>query len=104
VYPWSYKPYENRYADVGETLRSAMTQNPFLHVFVARGYYDLATPFFAADYTFEHLGLDPSLRGHLTGAYYESGHMVYAHMPSLAKLKQDTAQFIRASSGITSGK
>jgi carboxypeptidase C (cathepsin A) len=104
VYPWSYKPYENRYADVGETLRSAMTQNPFLHVFVAKGYYDLATPFFAAEYTFDHLGLDPSLRGHLTGAYYESGHMVYAHMPSLAKLKQDTAQFIRASSGTTPGK
>jgi carboxypeptidase C (cathepsin A) len=99
VYPWSFKPYENRYVDVGETLRSAMTQNPFLHVFVAKGYYDLATPFFAADYTFEHLGLDPSLRDHLSGAYYESGHMVYAHLPSLAKLKQDTAQFIRASSG-----
>jgi carboxypeptidase C (cathepsin A) len=44
------------------------------------------------------------LRGHLTGAYYESGHMVYAHMPSLAKLKQDTAEFIRASSGTTPGK
>jgi carboxypeptidase C (cathepsin A) len=104
VYPWSYKPYENRYVDVGETLRSAMTQNPYLRVFVAKGYYDLATPFFAADYTFEHLGLDPSLRGHLSGAYYESGHMVYAHMPSLAKLKQDTAQFIRASAGASSGK
>ena len=99
VNPWSYKKFENRYVDVGETLRSAMTQNPFLRVFVARGYYDLATPFFAADYTFDHLGLDPSLRNHLTGAYYESGHMVYAHLPSLAKLKQDTAQFIRASSG-----
>jgi carboxypeptidase C (cathepsin A) len=104
VYPWSYKPYENRYVDVGETLRSAMTQNPFLHVFVAKGYYDLATPFFAADYTFDHLGLDPTLRNHLSGAYYESGHMVYAHMPSLAKLKQDTAQFIRAGSGTSSGK
>lgn len=99
VAPWSYKPYENRYVDVGETLRSAMTQNPFLRVFVAKGYYDLATPFFAADYTLDHLGLDPSLRTHITGAYYESGHMVYAHLPSLAKLKQDTAQFIRTSSG-----
>lgn len=99
VAPWSFKPYENRYVDVGETLRSAMTQNPFLHVFVAKGYYDLATPFFAADYTIDHLGLDPSLRSHISGAYYESGHMVYAHVPSLAKLKQDTAQFIRASSG-----
>jgi len=104
VAPWSYKPFENRYVDVGETLRSAMTQNPFLRVFVAKGYYDLATPFFAADYTIDHLGLDPSLQNHITGAYYESGHMVYAHLPSLAKLKQDTAQFIRASSGTTSGK
>ena len=99
VAPWSFKPYENRYVDVGETLRSAMTQNPFLRVFVAKGYYDLATPFFAANYTIDHLGLDPSLRSHISGAYYESGHMVYAHLPSLAKLKQDTAQFIRASSG-----
>jgi carboxypeptidase C (cathepsin A) len=99
VYPWSYRKFENRYVDVGETLRSAMTQNPFLHVFVAKGYYDLATPFLAAEYTFDHLGLDPSLRNHLTQSFYESGHMVYAHMPSLAKLKQDTAQFIRASSG-----
>ena len=104
VAPWSYKPYENRYVDVGETLRTAMTQNPFLRVFVAKGYYDLATPFFAADYTFDHLGLDPSLRGHITGGYFESGHMVYAHLPSLAKLKQDTAQFIRANSGTNAGK
>src|SRR5271155_5633714 len=99
VYPWSYKPYENRYVDVGETLRRAMTENPFLHVFVAKGYYDLATPFFAADYTFDHLGLDPSLRSHLSGDYYETGHMTYVQLASLAKLKQDTAQFIRASSG-----
>jgi carboxypeptidase C (cathepsin A) len=97
VRPWNYSPYENRYVNVAETLRGAMTQNPFLHVFVAKGYYDLATPFFAADYTFDHLGIDPSLRSHLSGAYYESGHMMYAHLPSLAKLKQDIAQFMRSS-------
>jgi carboxypeptidase C (cathepsin A) len=97
VRPWNYAPYENRYVNVAETLRSAMTQNPFLHVFVAKGYYDLATPFFAADYTFEHLGLDPALRGHLTGAYYEAGHMMYVHSASLTKLKADIAQFIKSS-------
>ncbi len=97
VRPWNYAPYENRYVNVAETLRGAMTQNPFLHVFVAKGYYDLATPFYAADYTFDHLGIDPTLRPHLNGAYYESGHMMYAHMPSLQKLKQDVAQFIRSS-------
>jgi carboxypeptidase C (cathepsin A) len=59
--------------------------------------YDLATPFFAADYTFDHLGLDPALRSHLSGAYYEAGHMMYVHPPSLVKLKSDIAQFIKSS-------
>jgi carboxypeptidase C (cathepsin A) len=97
VRPWNYAPYENRYVNVAETLRQAMTQNPFLHVFVAQGYYDLATPFAAADYTFDHLELDPTLRPHLSGAYYEAGHMMYAHQPSLAKLKQDIAKFVQGS-------
>lgn len=95
VRPWNYEPYENRYVNVAETLRQAMTQNPFLRVFVAKGYYDLATPFFAAEYTFDHLSLDESLRGHLSGGYYEAGHMMYAHLPSLAKLKQDVAKFMQ---------
>lgn len=97
VRPWSFEPYENRYVNVAETLRSAMTQNPFLHVFVGKGYYDLATPFFAAEYTFDHLGIDPTLRGHLSGDYYEAGHMMYVHLPSLAKLKKDLAGFIQMS-------
>jgi carboxypeptidase C (cathepsin A) len=104
VRPWSYAPYENRYVNVAETLRSAMTQNPFLNVFVAKGYYDLATPFFAADYTFDHLSLDPTLRGHLSGAYYEAGHMMYVHAPSLAKLKVDIAQFIKSSAAANPAK
>jgi len=97
VRPWNYAPYENRYVNVAETLRKAMTQNPFLHVFVAKGYYDLATPFFAADYTFDHLDLDPSLRKNLSSASYEAGHMMYVHPPSLLKLKQDIAKFISSS-------
>jgi carboxypeptidase C (cathepsin A) len=97
VRPWNYAPYENRYVNVAETLRKAMTQNPFLHVFVAKGYYDLATPFFAADYTFDHLDLDPSLRKNLSSASYEAGHMMYVHPPSLLKLKQDIARFISTS-------
>jgi len=98
VRPWNYAPYENRYVNVAETLRRAMTQNPFLHVFVGKGYYDLATPFFAADYTVDHLGLDPTLRPHISGGYYEAGHMMYVHHDSLVRLKQDLAQFIQASS------
>jgi len=97
VRPWNYAPYENRYVNVAETLRRAMTQNQFLHVFVGKGYYDLATPFFAVDYTFDHLGLDPTLRSHISGGYYEAGHMMYVHHDSLMKLKLDLAQFIQAS-------
>ena len=99
VRPWNYAPFENRYVNVAETLRRAMTENSFLHVFVAKGYYDLATPFFAADYTFDHLGLDPALRSHLSGAYYEAGHMMYVHTPSRVKLKADIAQFLKSSTG-----
>ncbi len=98
VRPWNYEPYENRYVNVANTLRSAMTENPFLKVYVAKGYYDLATPFVAAEYTFDHLGLDPTLRGHLTGGYYEAGHMMYVHQPSLVKLEKELKEFIRTSS------
>jgi carboxypeptidase C (cathepsin A) len=95
VWPWSYAEHENQYVYVAETLRKAMTINPYLKVFVANGYYDLATPYFATEYTFSHLGLDESLRGNISMGYYEAGHMMYAYLPSLAALKQDLAKFIK---------
>lgn len=94
VYPWSYGGAgENRYANVSERLRSAMHQTPGLKVFIASGYYDLATPFFATDYTTSHMQLDPSLRGNIQTHYYEAGHMMYVHLPSLAKLRADLDGF-----------
>lgn len=97
VWPWSYADFENAYVNVAETLRKAMSINPYLKVFVANGYYDLATPFLATEYTFNHLGLDPSLRGNVSMGYYEAGHMMYIHTPSLAELKADLAKFIASS-------
>ena len=96
VWPWSYADHENRYVEVAETLRKAMTANPFLKVFVANGYYDLATPYFATEYTFNHLGLPPSLQANLSMAYYEAGHMMYIHQPSLDKMKADLSEFIHS--------
>ncbi|MFN2597111.1 MAG: peptidase S10, partial [Pyrinomonadaceae bacterium] len=58
-------------------------------------YYDLATPQFAARYTLDHMGLDPSLRNNVTLRYYEAGHMMYIDRPSLAQLKRDVASFIQ---------
>jgi carboxypeptidase C (cathepsin A) len=97
VWPWSYAEHENRFLDVGETLRKAMTINPFLKVYVANGYYDLATPYFATQYTLNHLSLDPSLQDQITVANYEAGHMMYAHRPSLIQMKEDLADFIQNS-------
>ncbi len=94
VQPWSYREHENQYVSVAETLRHAMSINPFLRVFVANGYYDLATPYWATEYTFNHLQLDPSQRPNVAMGFYEAGHMMYIHQPSLAQLKRDLAQFI----------
>ena len=99
VYPWSYKEFENQFVNVGEPLRAAMAHNPYLKVFVASGYFDLGTPYFATEYVFNHLGLDESARNNVSMAYYEAGHMMYIHMPSLAKLKDDLAAFVRSAAG-----
>jgi carboxypeptidase C (cathepsin A) len=95
VWPWGYETHQNQYVNVAETLRQAMNYNPHLKVFVANGYYDLATPYFATQYTFNHLGIDRSLRQNITMTYYEAGHMMYVHIPSLAQLKEDLAAFVQ---------
>jgi carboxypeptidase C (cathepsin A) len=97
---WSYAEHENQYVNVAEALRKAMTINPYLKVFVANGYYDLATPYLATEYTFNHLGLDPSLQGNVSMGYYEAGHMMYIHLPSLAQLKQDLAGFVGGAASV----
>jgi carboxypeptidase C (cathepsin A) len=79
--------------DVVQDLHDAMTQNPQLRVLSANGYYDMATPFFATEYTLDHMALDPTLRGNITYKYYGSGHMVYLHAPALAQFKSDLAQW-----------
>jgi len=91
---WTWSEHQNRFVQVAETLRKAMTINPHLKVFVANGYYDLATPYFATEYTFHHLELDPSLRGNVAMGYYEGGHMMYIHEPSLARLNEDLSGFV----------
>lgn len=95
VYPWSYKEHENQFVNVGETLRKAMSINPYLKVFVANGYYDLATPYFATRYTFDHLELDESLQKNISMGYYKAGHMMYVHLPSMKQLKADLRGFIQ---------
>lgn len=94
VFPWDWKA-SNEYLNVASGLRDVMSKNTQLKVFVGNGYYDLATPFFATEYTFNHLNLDPSLRGNVTMEYYDAGHMMYIHKPSLEKLNNDIRAFIQ---------
>jgi carboxypeptidase C (cathepsin A) len=94
VHPWSYADHQNRFVDTAETLRAAMCANPHLRVHVASGYYDLATPHFATAYTLSHLGLAAELRANISSSFYEAGHMMYIHEPSLAQLKAELAAFL----------
>ncbi len=91
---WKYDEFENQYVNTAETLRAAMTKNPHLRIFVGNGYYDLATPFFATEYTFDHLGIKSELQDNVTMGYYESGHMMYMHKESLQKLSGDLKKFM----------
>ena len=85
---------QNQYLNVAQTLKSAMTKNPFLKVWIANGYYDLATPFFATEYTVKHMGLDPAVRNNIKLTYYEAGHMMYIHLDSMKKLKADFSAYM----------
>ncbi len=90
---------KGRYADTSEALRSALARNPFMKVFVAAGYYDLATPFVATNYTLSHMNIDPALRANIALSTYEAGHMLYLDVKSLAKLKADVMGFLAATLG-----
>jgi carboxypeptidase C (cathepsin A) len=75
-------------------LANAMKQNPKLKVQVNGGYYDLATPFFAASFELRQLPIQASLQKNIETHFYTSGHMVYAHEPDLKALHGNVAAFI----------
>ncbi len=90
---WSYGDAGAGHPDTSESLRAAMSKNPYMKVFIASGYYDLATPYFATEYTLNHLGLDPSLKANIQTEYYEAGHMMYIDEGCLKKLSADIKKF-----------
>jgi carboxypeptidase C (cathepsin A) len=94
---WDYEDFKNKYVDTSEKLREVMSRSQRMKVFVACGYYDLATPHLASEYTFSHMGLDPEIRKNVSMKYYDAGHMMYIHKPSLVQLAADMREFIGAS-------
>jgi carboxypeptidase C (cathepsin A) len=93
--PWDWGSAGEGFPDTSEALRSAFAKNPYMKLFVGSGFYDLATPYFATQYTLAHMGLEPSLRGNVSTADYEAGHMMYIHAGELAKLKRDVSGFLQ---------
>jgi len=85
---------ENEYANVSASLRDAFARNPFLKVYLGAGYFDMATPYFAAYYTLDHMDLAPNLRSAIRVHEYPAGHMYYIHAESLKAMKKDLAAFL----------
>jgi carboxypeptidase C (cathepsin A) len=86
VQPWNYSKFENSYVDVSPRLAGALAANPFMKVLQLNGYYDLATPFFATEYTFDHLGVSQEARKNIQFGYCGAGHMLYLKESCLADM------------------
>lgn len=95
---WDYEDFKGKYVDTSENLRELLSRSSGTKVLVANGYYDLATPHFATEYTFSHMGLDPEIRENVKMTYYEAGHMMYVHGPSLDQLTTDIREFVKETS------
>ncbi|HEY7288321.1 MAG TPA: hypothetical protein VH583_00695 [Vicinamibacterales bacterium] len=94
VRPWSWDEFQNSYMDMTDALRSAMSHNPFLKIFVAQGYYDMATVMGGTEYDFAHLGYDKTFTDRVSFSYYEAGHMIYIRPSAHKALKQDIVKFL----------
>ena len=90
--PWDFG--SGGYADTSQALGDAFAKNPDMRLFVASGYYDLATPYFATQYTLSHMGLAAEQRARISTGQYEAGHMMYIHEGELTRLKQDVSKFL----------
>lgn len=80
--------------NTGPDMAQAMSRNPHLKILILNGYYDLATPFYGVEYSIDHLQLEKEIKSNIIMKYYEGGHMMYTHRPSLEKFKKETAEFI----------
>ncbi len=80
--------------NTGPDMARALTRDPNMKVLILNGYYDIATVFYGVEYSINHLGLPKNIKDNIIMEYYEAGHMMYTHMPSLVKFKKDVGGFI----------
>ena len=93
IQPWDWG-VQNGFGDTTSLLKNALTKNPYMKVLVEAGYYDLATPLFAVQYTFNHMDLNPEMHKRISWAYYPAGHMLYIDRESHDKMHKDVDEFM----------
>ena len=91
---WNWGSAREGFPDTSELLHTAFVKNPYMKLFVASGDYDLATPYYATQYTLNHMNLDAQQHARISLGYYEAGHMMYIRGQSLDRLKQDVSGFM----------
>lgn len=91
---WSWGSARDGFPDTSAALRDAFAKNPHMRVFVASGFFDLATPYYATYYTLDHMGIE-RFRDNVVLAEYEAGHMMYIDEAELKKLKKDVSDFLK---------
>ena len=91
---WKYESYQNHYVNTAADLRRGFQLHPGLKVIVCNGYFDLATPLLATEYTYKHIPLPEMQQANIKMTYYPAGHMMYLHLPSLAQVSKDLHAFI----------
>ncbi|HZQ27336.1 MAG TPA: hypothetical protein VFA94_06530 [Acidimicrobiales bacterium] len=96
VQPWNFGDKgRGRYVDASEALHAAMARNHGMRVFLASGYHDLATPYFASEWAIDHMALDGMPSQQVATHRYQGGHMMYLHEPELGLLHDDLAAFLQ---------
>jgi carboxypeptidase C (cathepsin A) len=90
---WKWVEHQG-YTDTAQNLKAAMERNPHLRVLVTSGYYDLATPYFATEYTLARLGVPAAQKKNVSVTYYDAGHMMYIEEGSWKKLATDVGAFL----------
>ncbi len=84
--------------NTGIDMANALQRDPNLKVLIMNGYFDLATVFYGVEHSIEHIGLSEESKKQIIMTYYEAGHMMYTHLPSLIKFKEDLAEFVKSTS------